>query len=67
MSWDFVDGASPERIWLRWEEIGSPEVVPPTKTDFGSKMIEKALALELNGPAEIDYHPNWRACSAKGH
>lgn len=58
LNWDYVDGSSRERIWLQWEEIGGPAVVKPTRTGFGSRMIEKALSLELNGKAEIDYRPS---------
>lgn len=57
VNWDIVDGTAPERLRLRWEEIGGPAVTPPTRTGFGSRMIERALASEIGGTAEIEYRP----------
>jgi PAS domain S-box-containing protein len=57
LNWDIVDGSKPDRLWLRWEEIGGPPVTPPTHRGFGSRMIERALAAELGGTAEVDYRP----------
>ncbi|AWN39949.1 PAS domain-containing protein [Methylobacterium durans] len=57
ISWDVVDGSSPERLWFQWQEIGGLLVTPPTRTGFGTRMIERALAQEIGGTAEIDYRP----------
>jgi PAS domain S-box-containing protein len=57
VSWDVVDGSSPDRLWFQWQEVGGPRVSPPTRTGFGSRMIERALAREIGGKAEIDYRP----------
>ena len=57
VSWDVVDGSSPDRLWFQWQEVGGPPVSRPTRTGFGSRMIERALAREIGGTAEIDYRP----------
>ncbi|AWN42750.1 hypothetical protein DK389_22400 [Methylobacterium durans] len=57
LNWDIVDGSQPPHLWLRWEELGGPPVVAPTRTGFGTRMIERALASELGGTAEIEYRP----------
>lgn len=57
LNWDIVDGSSPEKLWLRWEETGGPPVSPPARQGFGTRMIERALASELDGTAEIEYRP----------
>ncbi|MEH3148627.1 MAG: PAS domain-containing protein [Methylobacterium frigidaeris] len=57
LDWDIVDGMKPDRLWLRWEEIGGPPVTPPTRKGFGSRMIERVLAAEIGGAAEVDYRP----------
>ncbi|MFH6785534.1 MULTISPECIES: HWE histidine kinase domain-containing protein [Methylobacterium] len=57
LNWDIVDGSSPGRLWLRWEEIGGPPVVAPERRGFGSRMIERVLASELGGTAEVEYRP----------
>ncbi|MFD2647093.1 PAS domain-containing protein [Devosia albogilva] len=40
---------------LRWTESGGPKVHQPTRTGFGSRMIERALAASLKGTASVDY------------
>jgi len=60
-----VDGARPERLWVRWEELGGPPVAPPQRKGFGSRMIERALAAELDGTAEIDYRPRGLVCTVE--
>jgi two-component sensor histidine kinase len=42
---------------FRWVESGGPAVAPPSRTGFGSRMIQRALAVEIGGTAEIDYRP----------
>ena len=55
LRWDVVTGGAAPQLWLRWEESGGPEVVTPTRRGFGSRLIERALAAELEGNAEIAY------------
>ena len=40
---------------LVWQEHGGPPVTVPTRTGFGSRMIERALAASFRGSAQIDY------------
>ncbi|HEV7253366.1 MAG TPA: sensor histidine kinase [Mesorhizobium sp.] len=53
--WNVVGGSKPDRLWLRWEEFGGPPVTAPTQRGFGSRLIERTLAIELGGTAEVDY------------
>jgi len=57
LRWDISVGAGSDRLHFRWEESGGPPVAPPTRTGFGSRMIERALAIEIGGVADIAYHP----------
>lgn len=41
-----------------WREVDGPPVIAPTRTGFGSRMIEKALAGYFKGSAEIQYQPD---------
>lgn len=58
LDWHVIDGAQPETLHLTWQEFDGPPVCPPTRRGFGSRMIERALAEELQGHAEIDYRPD---------
>lgn len=42
---------------LVWSETGGPTVTTPTRTGFGTRMIERALASSVGGQAAIDYRP----------
>ncbi len=57
LTWDLLDGDGSDRLRVRWQETGGPPVLPPCRTGFGSRMIERALAVEIGGAAEITYHP----------
>jgi PAS domain S-box-containing protein len=54
LGWD----VSPDRrLRLRWEEKDGPPVSGPTRRGFGSRMIERVLAAEIGGTAEVEYRP----------
>lgn len=57
ISWNVGIGEGGRRLAFRWEERGGPLVVPPTRTGFGSRMIERVLAQHLRGTAKVDYQP----------
>lgn len=65
ISWRVEDGAKPDRLSFTWEEAGGPVVVTPTRTGFGSKLIQKVLAAEIRGTAHIDYRPAGVVFTAK--
>ncbi|MFC4172983.1 sensor histidine kinase [Microvirga sp. GCM10011540] len=47
---------------LRWQERGGPFVSPPRQKGFGSRLIERSLALELAGEVKISYDPAGVIC-----
>ena len=51
------------RFRLRWEETGGPPVSPPAHRGFGSRMIERGLAAELQGEVRIDWQPQGVVCT----
>ena len=52
--WQVTGNGAESRLKLWWNEKGGPTVTPPTRKGFGSRLIEKALAMELNGEVRID-------------
>jgi two-component sensor histidine kinase len=57
--WTTDDG----RFRLRWEEKDGPPVAAPTRQGFGTLMIERGLAAELQGDVRIDYRPAGVVCT----
>lgn len=55
-----IDGG---RFRLRWQEAGGPPVAMPSHRGFGSRMIERGLAAELQGEVRIDFPPQGVVCT----
>jgi two-component sensor histidine kinase len=51
----------PGRLHIEWREMGGPPVSPPQRRGFGSRLIEQALASDLDGDARI-YFPSEGVC-----
>ena len=63
VAWSVEEAGPSPRLCLRWEESGGPAVQPPTHQGFGSRLIERSLARELNGEARIEFRPDGVVCS----
>jgi PAS domain S-box-containing protein len=55
ISWSVGIGEGGRRLAFMWEETGGPVVTAPTRTGFGSRMIERVLAQHMRGTARIEY------------
>jgi PAS domain S-box-containing protein len=55
VTWLIDHSTSPPSLHLRWEERGGPPVGPPTRRGFGSRLIERSLAHDLQGKAIIEF------------
>lgn len=63
VSWNVTNGTAPPRLALRWTETGGPPVVPPRRRGFGSRLIERSLANDLDGQVEIAFAPTGVVCT----
>ncbi len=50
------------RVSLDWVETGGPRVQAPVKGGFGTALIERSMAYELDGEANIEYRPEGLRC-----
>lgn len=59
VTWQVTEGNddAASRFHLCWQEVGGPEVLPPSRRGFGSTMIERSLAAYFRGQAVITYPP----------
>jgi PAS domain S-box-containing protein len=46
-----------------WRESGGPTVKTPRRTGFGTRLIQRGLAADLNGHVTIDYRPEGVVCT----
>lgn len=57
--WHYRD----QKLDLTWTESGGPNVVPPTRRGFGSRLIEEVLAREAGWTSAIRYEPSGLYCN----
>lgn len=50
------------RLTLDWREAGGPRVTAPTRRGFGTRLIERGLAQELRGEAQLRFDPQGLTC-----
>ena len=44
-----------KKFGLSWRESGGPAVSPPTRRGFGSSLLERAVAYDLQGQADLQF------------
>ncbi len=42
---------------MNWREIGGPQVTPPTRKGFGSRLIGRNFGADFGGKAVLKYEP----------
>ncbi|WP_134496063.1 PAS domain S-box protein [Microvirga pakistanensis] len=57
IEWHHEAAADGLHLHLTWKESGGPPVEPPTRRGFGTRLIERSLARELEGQMKIDFRP----------
>ena len=65
VEWQVTQSGDAHRLRLRWCEEGGPPVAPPKSRGFGTRMIERALAVELGGSARIEFLPEGVCCTVE--
>jgi two-component sensor histidine kinase len=61
--WTVDRTAVPACLHLRWEESGGPPVQVPKRRGFGTRLIERSLALDLDGDVRIGFAPGGVTCT----
>ncbi|WP_374468284.1 sensor histidine kinase [Phenylobacterium sp.] len=62
-TWEITGTNEAPRLRLRWVEAGGPPVSPPARQGFGTRMLERALAAELDGRVTLEYLPEGVRCT----
>ncbi len=61
-----LEKANNAHFRLTWQESGGPEVRQPDRQGFGTVMLTRILAQEINGEISLDYNSNGLVCSMEG-
>ena len=51
------------RLILRWQENDGPPVTPPSRKGFGSRVIERGMAHELEGKVNLEFRAAGVVCT----
>jgi two-component sensor histidine kinase len=65
VEWEAADNGQ-RAFRLVWRETGGPPVTPPLRRGFGSRIIEDALAREIDGQVTMDFRPEGLVCTIVG-
>lgn len=63
ISWAVSPGAGGPHLHLAWTERGGPPVAVPTHRGFGTRLIERSLAQELQGRVQLAFEPMGLVCT----
>ncbi|MDR7036862.1 two-component sensor histidine kinase [Methylobacterium sp. BE186] len=55
IEWDVEEYGGEAQLRFRWEERGGPPVAPPTRSGFGSRLIERSLVQGFGGSVSLTY------------
>ena len=62
VAWTVNGAGGSEQLRLVWTERDGPRVVPPTRTGFGTRLIERGLAGQIGGVVKLDYRTAGAMC-----
>jgi len=65
VAWRQEPAAGGRALVLVWQERGGPEVRPPQRRSFGAELIERGIAYELGGTAQLEFAPRGSAASSR--
>ena len=65
IEWTVEPSPTGRRLLLIWTEKEGPVVSPPLRKGFGSHVLERGLAHELDGTVQLDYRTEGVVCTMK--
>jgi two-component sensor histidine kinase len=63
IAWTLAPHLQGREFRLRWRERNGPPVLPPSRTGFGTRLIQRNLAAEFKGEVELEYQPDGVECT----
>lgn len=62
IEWSVVPKQEGDRLVLHWQEMNGPPVSELTRKGFGSQVIGRGLARELEGRVDLEYRKGGVVC-----
>ena len=64
-TWKLSGRGAARELHAVWREMDGPRVTPPTRVGFGTRLIERGLAADLNGEVSIRYPVDGVVCTIR--
>jgi two-component sensor histidine kinase len=64
-TWALSGRGARRELTAVWREVDGPRVSQPTRVGFGTRLIERGLASDLNGEVAIQYPPEGVICTIR--
>ena len=58
-----VDIDGEQALTIVWRESGGPPVTPPARRGFGSRLLERGVAMEVHGKVDLDFQEAGLVCT----
>lgn len=56
--WTMSEGEQGRRLHINWRESGGPPVSPPTRSGFGSRLLDNVIGGQLRGRVQLRFEPD---------
>jgi two-component system, chemotaxis family, CheB/CheR fusion protein len=63
IAWTVAPRPQGPKFRLHWCERNGPPVLPPSRTGFGTRLIQRNLVAEFDGEVELEYQPDGVECT----
>jgi two-component sensor histidine kinase len=61
--WNFIrNGHAQNWLSIQWEESGGPNVVPPTRSGYGTSVVLELIPYEFGGTVNLTHNPEGVRC-----
>jgi two-component sensor histidine kinase len=60
--WEVTTTEAGSRLHLSWKEAGGPAVREPSRVGFGSRLLQKGIARDLDGETHLDFAVEGLGC-----
>jgi two-component sensor histidine kinase len=62
VAWRVHQGSDRTTLRLDWQELGGPDVRPPTRRGFGTRLMERCIERDLEGELDLVFEPRGVHC-----
>jgi two-component sensor histidine kinase/PAS domain-containing protein len=62
VEWSLEDKENGRRLRVHWRESDGPPVTPPTRTGFGSRLLDNVIGGQLRGRVRLNFEPSGLVC-----